>query len=82
MTLNHRSTRAIVICKKSDAESWVMMYDLETTRQTYMEKYGGLPNSFIKMKEVEQNGRGDRYACAYIDDGLFKLRVFTDEQKS
>ena len=47
-----------------------------------MDKYGGQPDSFIKLKEVEQNNAGDRYACTYIDDGNFKLRVFTDEQKS
>lgn len=79
MIINYRSTRAITISKKDDTESWVMMFDLATTRQTFMEKYGGQQDSFVKLKDVEQNNAGDKYACAYIDDGHFKLRVFTDE---
>ena len=78
MIINYRSTRAITVSKKDDTESWVMMFDLETTRQTFMERYGGYQDSFVKLKEIEQNNAGDKYACAYIDDGLFKMRVFTD----
>ena len=43
-----------------------------------MERYGGHEDSFVKLKEIEQNNAGDKYVCAYIDDGLFKMRVFTD----
>jgi hypothetical protein len=40
------------------------------------ERYGGTENSYIKMKDVEQDSDGTKYAIAYIDDGFFKLRVF------
>ena len=37
---------------------------------------GGGPDQYIKVKEVQQNDKGDKYALAYFDDGKFKLRTF------
>lgn len=28
------------------------------------------------MKEIEQNANGTKFALAFIDDGIFKLRTF------
>jgi hypothetical protein len=76
VSISYDSTRAITITKKDDKEFWVKMYDLETYEQTFEEKIGGLPNSYIRTKEVEQNATGKKYALVYIDDGNFKMRVF------
>jgi len=50
MTYNSRS--AITVTKKDDREYWVKQYSLETNQMTFEEKFGGLPDSYIKMKEV------------------------------
>ena len=34
------------------------------------------------MKDVEQNSAGTKYAIAYLDDGLFKLRTFDKNERS
>lgn len=49
----------------------------------FSESYGdGSDSSYVKVKEIEQNVTGDRYACAFYENGLFKLRVFGDENRS
>ena len=74
--ITYDSTRAITVTKKDDREYWVRMYDLESYAKTFDEQIGGTETSFIKLKEVEQNSKGDLYAINYVDDGNFKLRVF------
>lgn len=37
---------------------------------------GGTDQNYIKLKEIEQNDAGTKYAAAYIDDGKFRLRTF------
>ena len=49
------------------------MYDLETQDLTFEEKISG---SFVKLKEVEQNADGTKFALVFIDDGVFKMRTF------
>jgi enterochelin esterase-like enzyme len=61
------------------------MYDLENYKLTFEEKIGGESSDYIKMKEVEQNSAGNKYALAYFNDGKFMLRNFgkttsTEEQ--
>lgn len=34
------------------------------------------------MNQIEQNFDGNKYACCYLDDGLFKMRVFGDAPRS
>ena len=55
------------------------MYDLESFKMTFEEKIGGGPNDYIKIKEVEQNSAGTKYALTYFNDGKFKLRNFDKE---
>ena len=43
---------------------------------------GGKPDSYIKLKEVEQNPAGNFYAIVYIDDGNFRLRTFGEQTRS
>lgn len=49
---------------------------MNTNELTFEEQIGGKPDQYIKVKEVEQNASGTRFACAYFDDGLFKFRTF------
>jgi len=74
--ITYDSTRAITVTKKDDREFWVRMYDLETYEKTFNEQIGGEATSFIRLKEIEQNYAGNKYAMVFIDDGNFRLRVF------
>jgi hypothetical protein len=74
ITYNSRS--AVTVTAKNDREYWVKQYNLENYAITFEEKFGGLPDSYIKLKEVEQNSAGTKFAITYIDDGIFKLRIF------
>ena len=67
--------------KKDDTEFWVRMYDLESYDKTFEEMIGGRPECYIRTKEVEQNSTGKKYAIVYIDDGKFRLRIFTKEAR-
>lgn len=76
MIISLDSKRAIAVTKKDDREYFVMMYDIESYELTFEEKYGGQADSYIKLKEVEQNSNGSMFACAYVDDGKFRVRTF------
>ena len=80
--ISYDSTRAITVTKKDDHECWVKMYDLETYDQTFEEKFGGFSDSFIRIKDVEQNSTGKKYSVVYIDDGHFFMRYFDKEQRT
>lgn len=69
------SSVAIAVTKASDQECEVAMYNLKTVEHemVFYEKYTG---NYIKLKEVEQNSNGSQFCTTYIDDGLFKLRIF------
>ena len=66
---------------KSDREYWVKQHSLETYIDTFEEKVGGLPDSYIKLKEVEQNSAGNKFAIAYLDDGKFRIRIFGENNR-
>ena len=51
--ISYNSKSAITVTKKSDREYWVKQHSLETYIDTFEEKIGGQPNSYIKLKEVE-----------------------------
>ena len=58
------------------------MFDLETYEQVFEEKIGGNPKDYIKLKEIEQNSSGKKYALVYFNDGVFKLRTFERKERS
>ena len=58
------------------------MYTLDTNDLVFEEIVGGKPDSYIKLKEVDQNATGDFYAIAYYDNGRFRLRTFDENQRS
>jgi len=80
--ISYNSKSAITVTKKSEREYYVKQYSLETYQLTFEEKVGGNPNQYIKLKEVEQNSRGDYFAIVYIDDGLFRLRTFGETTRT
>ncbi len=62
--------------KSCDKEFWISMFDLESYEMTFNEKVGGEADSYIKLKDIEQNETGDLYACIYFNDGIWILRTF------
>ena len=80
--ITYDSSRTIVVTKEDDTAYHIRQFSLTTQELVCTERYGGTENSYIKMKDVEQNGAGTRYAIAYIDDGKFKLRVFDKEPRT
>jgi len=58
------------------------MFCLETYEQTFHEKVGGKGDSYIKLKDIEQNEIGDSYACVYNNDGIWILRTFGKEKRT
>ena len=80
--ISYDSTKAITVTKKDNREFWIHMYDLETYEQTFKEMIGGSKDCYIKAKEVQQNRAGNKYAICYIDDGKFRFRLFTKQQRT
>lgn len=76
MIITYDSTKAVTVTKRNDKEYYVKQYDLESYEMTFEEKIGGLPEQYIKLKEVEQSSDGKKYAIVYNDDGVFYLRTF------
>lgn len=73
MIINYDSSRVVVVMKKSDQINMVHMYCLKTFEMLFEEIFMG---NCIKLHEVEQNFKGDHFAAAYMDDGLFRIRTF------
>lgn len=82
MLITYDSTHTVAVTKNSDCLYFIKMFHLETYECTFEEKVGGSDESYIKMKDIEQNASGSKFALAYIDDGNFKLRVFGKEPRT
>lgn len=67
---------------KDERTYWVKQYNLESYAITFEEMIGGLEDSYIKLKEVEQNPSGNKFAITYIDDGIFKMRTFGEKNRT
>ena len=78
MMITYDSSRVIAVTKINDRMYDLTQYDLRSPdlEITFNESYGGHHDSYIKMKDVEQNSVGNQYCVVYYDDGLFKIRVF------
>ena len=60
--------------KNNDTHYVIKHYDLKNFYAlSFEEHYKG---NYIKMKDVEQNSKGDFYHVVYMDDGKFRLRSF------
>jgi len=75
-SISYDSKSAITVMKNNDREYWIKQYSLESFVVTMEEMFGGKPDSYIKLREVEQNIAGNIFAVTYLDDGIFKLRTF------
>jgi len=87
MIITYDSTKAVTVTKANDREYFVKMYDLEMKGDdlplpTFEERVGGGPDSYIKLKEVEQSSNGKKFAVCYNDDGIFYLRTFNKETRT
>lgn len=80
--ITYDSQRAVTVTKKSEQEYYVHMYDLESYKQVFEEKIGGNQGDYIKLKEIEQNSSGKKYALVYFNDGVFYLRTFERTERS
>lgn len=80
--ITYDSSSVITVTKKNDRLYFVKMYSLQTYAQTFEEKYGNDRDSYIKLKEVEQNEAGTQFAIVYMDDGVFKIRTFCSKQRT
>lgn len=76
------STRVITITRKSTFEYYVKMFCLQSYELTFEEKVGGDPSQYIKLKDIEQNPQGNKFALAYFDDGKFRIRTFGRESRT
>lgn len=73
------SSRTLCVTKASEKEYFIKMYNMETFEILFEEEFKG---SYIKMKEVETNASSTKFAVAFNDDGVFKLRTFGRETRS
>lgn len=48
----------------------------------FSESFGDGHDSYIKLKDVEQNSKGNKFAVAYLDDGKFYLRLLGKENRT
>lgn len=74
--ITYDSKSVVTVTKRSDREYYVKQYSLENYNMTFEEKLGGKQGDYIKLKEVEQNAEGTKFAIAYMNDGVFLLRCF------
>lgn len=51
--ITYDSQHAVTVTKRSDREYFVKMYSLETYKQVFEEVFGGKPDSYIKMKNIQ-----------------------------
>jgi hypothetical protein len=77
--ITYDSTRVVVVTCEGDTLSQINMYSLNTQEELFSEKIEG---TYIKVKEVEQNSTGSQFACVYIDDGKFRLRIFGRDSRT
>ena len=80
--ISYNSKWAITTSKASEREYWVRLFSLKTYEQGFSEKFGNGMTDYIKMKEVEQNPSGTKYALCYYNDGEFKVRTFGEPPDS
>jgi len=73
------TSRVLSVNKSSDAEYFVQHIGLKDKEIICKESFSG---EFIKVKDVQQNAAGTKYAVMFFDDGLFKIRTFGQETRN
>ena len=67
------------VTKKDDTEWYVRSYNIDSRVMIQSECFKG---KYIKLKEIEQTEDGQFFAVAYIDNGAYKIRTFSDAKRS
>lgn len=80
--ISYNSKYAVAVTKKDESEYYIQMYSLMNYALEFEEKVGGDPNDYIKIKEVEQNSSGTKFATVYFNDGKFRLRTFGTKNRT
>ena len=80
--ITYNSKSAVTVTKRNDMTYFVKMYNLESYLMTFEEQIGGKADDYIKLKEVEQNSNGTKFAISYMNDGVFFLRTFGETTRS
>ena len=73
ITITYDSSRAITVTCDDHTHYVIKQYSLATSEIMFVEHYRG---TYLKMKEIEQNQDGNKYVIPYMDDGVWKLRIF------
>ena len=81
MIITYDSKSAITVTKKDDAFYYIKQYSLEEYNMTFEECIGG-KDSYIKLKEIEQNSAGKEFGIIYNDDGVWFMRTFGKESRT
>jgi len=85
--ITYNSKKVVTVTKKDESEYYVRYFVLGGSYDnTFEEKIGGeveygQQEHYIKLKEVEQNGNGTKFAFVYFDDGRFYLRTLADTDR-
>ena len=76
--ITYDSSRVVTVTKENDVHCVIKQYNLhDNNKLTFEEHYYG---TYLKMKEVEQNDKGNLFHVCYMDDGVFKIRIFNKDE--
>ena len=78
LIISNDSSLAITVQRVDDTFSKITMYRLDDYETCFEEDLKG---DYIKVKRIEQNRSGTKFACVYIDDGKFRMRIFGTDQR-
>ena len=78
IAITYDSSRAITVTCADDTHYVIKQYSLDTSEIMFVEHFRG---TYVKMKEIEQNSDGTKYCIVYMDDGVWKLRIFNKDQR-
>ena len=70
--ITYNSKHCITVLWQSDEVYYIRVYKLETL--VFVEHQ--IKGKGLRIKDIEQNAQGTQFCLAYIDDGIFKLKVF------
>jgi hypothetical protein len=79
MTICNDGDSAIAVMKRDEFITYICMYNFTTYEMIFEEMIEG---DCIKVREVEQNDKGDLFATVFNDDGKFRLRTFGKKNRS
>lgn len=76
--ITYDSKKAITVSEVDRYLYYVRQYNLEYPHAITYEM--SIKGNNIKLKDVEQNTDGSKFAIGFYDDGIWYVRTFTKEQ--